>query len=81
MMETVIICSANQWTGFYMITASLMEELKRVPKPRSSNFHDDHEFSKLAVTCQSVIHTNQIFSHVFKTLMTKRTCTLSPKPC
>ena len=58
-----------------------MEELKRVPKPRSSNFHDDHEFSKLAVTCQSVIHTNQIFSHVFKTLMTKRTCTLSPKPC
>ena len=27
MTETVIICSANQWTGFYMITASAMKEL------------------------------------------------------
>ena len=23
-----LICSANQWTGFYMITASIMKELK-----------------------------------------------------
>ena len=23
------ICSANQWTGFYMITASIMKELNR----------------------------------------------------
>ena len=23
-----LICSANQWTGFYMITASVMKELK-----------------------------------------------------
>ena len=27
MTEAVIICSANQWTGFYMITASAMKEL------------------------------------------------------
>ena len=28
-METgPLICSANQWTGFYMITASVMKELK-----------------------------------------------------
>ena len=27
-METSpLICSANQWTGFYMITASVREEL------------------------------------------------------
>ena len=29
MTEVVIICSANQWTGFYMITASVMKELRR----------------------------------------------------
>ena len=23
-----VICSANQWTGFYMITASVMKELR-----------------------------------------------------
>ena len=29
-METSpVICSANQWTGFYMITASLMKELRK----------------------------------------------------
>ena len=28
MTEAVTICSANQWTGFYMITASVMKELK-----------------------------------------------------
>ena len=27
MTEAVIICPANQWTGFYMITASIMKEL------------------------------------------------------
>ena len=26
------ICSANQWTGFYMITASVMKELKGMPE-------------------------------------------------
>ena len=25
-----LICSANQWTGFYMITASIMKELSLV---------------------------------------------------
>ena len=25
-----LICSANQWTGFYMITASVIKELKLV---------------------------------------------------
>ena len=24
---SVILCSANQWTGFYMISASVMKEL------------------------------------------------------
>ena len=24
-----LICSANQWTGFYMITASIMKELNK----------------------------------------------------
>ena len=24
-----LICSANQWTGFYMITASVMKELRK----------------------------------------------------
>ena len=24
-----LICSANQWTGFYMITASVMKELNK----------------------------------------------------
>ena len=27
MTAAVIICTANQWTGFYMITASVMKEL------------------------------------------------------
>ena len=27
MTEVAIICSANQWTGFYMITASVMKGL------------------------------------------------------
>ena len=27
MTEAVIICSANQWTGFYMITVPVMKEL------------------------------------------------------
>ena len=26
-----LICSANQWTGFYMITASVMKELTVLP--------------------------------------------------
>ena len=26
-----LICKANQWTGFYMITASVMKELKQWP--------------------------------------------------
>ena len=25
-----LICRANQWTGFYMIMASVMKELKKV---------------------------------------------------
>ena len=26
-----LICGANQWTGFYMITASVMKELNLTP--------------------------------------------------
>ena len=25
-----LICSANQWTGFYVITASVMKQLKQI---------------------------------------------------
>ena len=36
-METSpLICSANQWTGFYMITASVMKELNETPTPSKS---------------------------------------------
>ena len=27
-LTSSLICSANQWTGFYMITASVMKELR-----------------------------------------------------
>ena len=27
-----LICRANQWTGFYMITVSAMKELKTLPR-------------------------------------------------
>ena len=27
MLKVRVICRANQWTGFYMITASVMKEL------------------------------------------------------
>ena len=28
LMTEAVFCSANRWTGFYMITASVMKELK-----------------------------------------------------
>ena len=34
-METSpLICSANQWTGFYMITASVMKGLNKLHETR-----------------------------------------------
>ena len=37
-----LICSTNQWTGFYMITASVMKELRiwsdLLKKPSMENF-------------------------------------------
>ena len=33
---STMICSANQWIGFYMITASVMKELKPTRKTLSS---------------------------------------------
>ena len=41
-----LICSANQWTGFYMITASVMKEL--------IHFYDEIK-SVLAETCSTEI--------------------------
>ena len=38
MTEAVIICSTNQWTGFYMITASIMKELKENAKQEFGSF-------------------------------------------
>ena len=36
-METSpLICRANQWTGFYMITASVLKELNK-PAPSSGH--------------------------------------------
>ena len=34
---TTLSCSANQWTGFYIITASVMKEL-RLPPLENDNF-------------------------------------------
>ena len=31
-----MICRANQWTGFYMISASVVKELKQKHPPESS---------------------------------------------
>ena len=28
-----LICSANQWTGFYMITAPVMKEIRKINFP------------------------------------------------
>ena len=36
-MTTPLICRANQWTGFYMITASVMKELNKYFRI----FHED----------------------------------------
>ena len=44
-----LICSANQWTGFYMITASVMKELIWsfcVNKYRFTLFHSTHRHNK-----------------------------------
>ena len=30
LVKLVLVCSANQWTGFYMITASVLKELSRL---------------------------------------------------
>ena len=41
-METSpLICGANQWTGFYMITASVMKELtfKKICGKTIENLH------------------------------------------
>ena len=32
-----LICRANQWTGFHMITASVMKELKHLFKKVANN--------------------------------------------
>ena len=37
-----LICRANQWTGFYMITAPVMKELKIADFNHSSFFVDSY---------------------------------------
>ena len=32
-----LICRANQWTGFYMITASVMKDLRKLQTLRANN--------------------------------------------
>ena len=36
-MKRILICSANQWTGFYMITASVMKELNILLNKEETN--------------------------------------------
>ena len=39
-METSpLICRANQWTGFYMVTASVMKDLKVTSAIKHENKH------------------------------------------
>ena len=43
-----VICSANQWTGFYMITTSVMKELRETSCPISVATISGHSFSTYA---------------------------------
>ena len=48
-----LICSANQWTDFYMITASVMKELNSVVQ--KLNLH---------ICYESIIHINDLLSRI-----------------
>ena len=60
MTEAVIVCGANQWTGFYMITASVMKELTQFLNDRNvkslvsgKNLFKDNENCMNRLTCSS----------------------------
>ena len=41
-----LICSANQWTGFYMITASVMKGLRLEQPPKKTLFKVGNKHTK-----------------------------------
>ena len=46
MTEAVIICSANQWTGFYKITASVRKELRKVFLIKGNTVREKSNYQK-----------------------------------
>ena len=48
-----LICKANQWTGFYMITASVMKEL--IYKQLKNNTFQVNNFNNFHVTCEILL--------------------------
>ena len=52
MTEAVIICSANQWTGFYMVAASAMKELKKYQYRRKIFVMSEEHFFFFTVLSQ-----------------------------
>ena len=50
MTEAVIRCSTNQWTGFYMITTSVMKELSKSMLAGSVTNLDFRNFLGLKIT-------------------------------
>ena len=56
-----IVCSANQWTGFYMITASVMKGLKK----EFNSIITHHRKPYLAVLTGLVNGRYEIFSYIY----------------
>ena len=55
-METSpLICRANQWTGFYMITASVMKDLKVTSAIKHENTAEE-----------TIIYAHRVYSLLLK---------------
>ena len=58
-----LICSANQWTGFYMITASVMKGLKHLAKIVSQKIVGMKGLKHLAkIVSQKIVEFYEVFS-------------------
>ena len=55
MTKAVIICRANQWTGFYMITASVVKDLKVISAIKHKNTAEE-----------IIIYAHRVYSLVLK---------------
>ena len=73
-----LICRANQWTGFYMITASVMKELKsKVASPLNEPM--DESALSFCIICELTETLYECFTYLrdlFSTLFTKNQCTI-----